>query len=82
MYQYGEARFFGSPFKEGHRADLVGIAPVPSGNGYFVATATGGVDAFGRARSYGSPLHSGHPTRIVAIASALPALMSPKVATT
>ena len=31
VYQYGNAGFFGSPFQDGRRSDLVGIAPLPEG---------------------------------------------------
>ena len=47
---------------------VVGIAGTPDGQGYWVATANGGVSAFGDAQSYGDlPALGKHVTDIVAI---------------
>ncbi len=70
VYSYGDAPFLGSTYSEGLSglsgprplaAPIVGITAAPSGKGYWLVGADGGVFAFGDAGFYGS----GVPTRII-----------------
>ncbi len=63
VYSYGDAPFLGSTYSEGLSglsgprplaAPIVGITAAPSGKGYWLVGADGGVFAFGDAGFYGS----------------------------
>src|SRR2546425_12800946 len=50
---FGGARSFGAP-GGALNAPLVGIAPTPRGNGYWLLAQDGGIFTYGGARVYGS----------------------------
>ena len=59
MFAFGEAQFHGSipgvlPIGVGLDAAIVGAAATPTGNGYWLVSADGGVFTFGDARFFGS----------------------------
>ncbi|HLN05484.1 MAG TPA: hypothetical protein VK217_04355 [Acidimicrobiales bacterium] len=67
---FGRAPYFGAVAKRSLGSGVIGIAGGPSGLGYWIATANGGVFTFGRARFHGSitePLKD-HVAAIVATA--------------
>ena len=54
MYAFGDARYYGS--MAGHRlsSPIVGMAATPTGRGYILLGADGGIFTFGNAHFYGS----------------------------
>ncbi|MGH9181977.1 MAG: hypothetical protein ACRDY5_09715, partial [Acidimicrobiales bacterium] len=54
MLAFGDARFFGSTGAGRLNQAIVGMAVTPSGNGYWLVAADGGVFGFGDARFFGS----------------------------
>ncbi|MEX6430478.1 MAG: hypothetical protein ACYCWN_03790 [Ferrimicrobium sp.] len=63
VFNFGGAHFYGSTYTYGITglsgahplaAPIVGMAPSPSGNGYWLVAADGGVFDFGNAKFYGS----------------------------
>ncbi|HEY6472700.1 MAG TPA: IPT/TIG domain-containing protein [Acidimicrobiales bacterium] len=71
-FALGTAPFLGSLPADGvHVANIVGIAPTPSGSGNWLVGSDGGVFAFGSAAFYGSlPAEGVHVKNIVGIAPA------------
>ena len=69
VFAFGDAPFLGSTASVVGAQPLVGLAPTPSGHGYWLAATDGGVFAFGDASYYGSlgGRHLNQP--IVAIAA-------------
>jgi hypothetical protein len=65
---FGAARAMGSPAGARLDAPIVGIAPAPSGKGYWLAGADGGVFSFGDAAFFGSEAASGMWAPFVGIA--------------
>ena len=59
VYNYGDARFYGSMGGHSLAAPIVDIARTVSGRGYWLVAADGGVFSFGDARYLGSM--GGHP---------------------
>jgi hypothetical protein len=54
VFNFGDAPFLGSTGKLALNAPLVGMAPTPSGNGYWLLARDGGVFSFGDATFHGS----------------------------
>ncbi len=54
VYNYGDARYYGSAYGLALKGPIVGIAATPSGNGYWLVAADGGVFDYGDALFYGS----------------------------
>jgi hypothetical protein len=63
----GDAGFFGSQGGKPLKAPVVGMAPTPSGQGYWLVAADGGVFSFGDAGFYGSLGGQTQNHRIVAM---------------
>ncbi len=55
VFNYGDAKFFGSLAHQHLGSPAVAFAVTPSGNGYYLVTRFGQVYPFGDARYYGSP---------------------------
>src|SRR5439155_1452452 len=58
IFTFGDARFFGSTGNLRLNQPIVGMAPTPSGNGYWLVARDGGIFTFGDARflrSTGNP---------------------------
>ena len=64
MFSFGDARFFGSTGAIRLNSPIVGMAPTPTGKGYWMVASDGGVFTFGDARFKGSlaSLHPPSPT--------------------
>jgi hypothetical protein len=64
VFTFGDARFFGSMGGRHLDSPVVGMTPTPTGHGYWLVAADGGVFSFGDARFAGStaPLHASSPT--------------------
>ena len=57
VFNYNGSRFYGSlPGAKIVKNNIIGIAPTKTGNGYWLASADGGVYAFGDAKYHGSGL--------------------------
>jgi len=54
LFAFGDAGFFGSTGDRQLNAPVVGISATPSGRGYWLTAAGGGVFAFGDAPFIGS----------------------------
>jgi len=54
VYNYGDARYYGSAYGLPLKAQIVGIAATPSGNGYWLVASDGGVFGYGDTLFYGS----------------------------
>ena len=54
MFSFGDARFFGSTGAMRLNKPIVGMAPTPSGEGYWLVASDGGIFSFGDARFFGS----------------------------
>jgi hypothetical protein len=54
VFDFGDARFFGSTGAVRLAAPIVGMAVTPSGGGYWLVASDGGVFGFGDARFFGS----------------------------
>jgi hypothetical protein len=54
IFTYGDARFYGSTGGITLNKPVVGIAPTPTGHGYWMVASDGGIFTFGDARFYGS----------------------------
>jgi hypothetical protein len=54
IFNYGDAKFFGSMGGKPLNQPIVGLAPTPTGNGYWLVASDGGVFAYGDAGFYGS----------------------------
>ena len=54
VYNYGDARYFGSAYGLALKGQIVGIAATPSGNGYWLVASDGGVFDYGDALFHGS----------------------------
>ncbi len=54
MFAYGDAGFFGSTGNLRLNRPVVGMAPTPSGHGYWLVASDGGIFSFGDARFFGS----------------------------
>jgi hypothetical protein len=69
IFNYGDARFFGSLGNVHLNRPIVGMAATPSGLGYWMVASDGGIFSFGDARFYGSlgNIHLNRP--IVGMAS-------------
>ena len=53
IFSFGDAPFYGSvPGKGLHVDDVVGMAPTPSGNGYWIARSGGEIYSFGDAKPF------------------------------
>ena len=52
IFAYGGAPFYGSPAGAA-RSPIIGIAPTPSGDGYWVVGSNGAVYNFGGSHYYG-----------------------------
>jgi hypothetical protein len=77
VFSFGDARFFGSASTQilycplrgcPDSGSVVGIAPTPSGHGYWLATSTGAVFAFGDTPSVAACVEGCGPNGVVAIA--------------
>jgi hypothetical protein len=70
IFAFGSASYEGSLPGDGvHVKNIVGIAPAPSGNGYWLVGSDGGIFAFGSASYEGSlPGDGVHVKNIVGIA--------------
>src|SRR5690348_16252761 len=70
VISFGDAAFFGSMGGKPLNRPVVGMAPTPTGKGYWLVASDGGVFSFGDARFYGStgsvklhqPVHDMAPT--------------------
>jgi hypothetical protein len=54
VFNYGDAKFFGSTGGTTLNKPIVGIAPTPDGKGYWLVASDGGVFSYGDATFYGS----------------------------
>jgi hypothetical protein len=54
VFSFGDAHFYGSTGGIHLNQPVVGMAPTPSGHGYWLVAADGGVFSFGDAHFYGS----------------------------
>ena len=54
IFSFGDAQFFGSTGAIRLNQPVVGMAPTPSGRGYWLVASDGGVFSFGDARFFGS----------------------------
>ena len=54
VYNYGDARYYGSAYGLTLKAPLVGIAASPTGHGYWLVASDGGVFGYGDTLFYGS----------------------------
>ncbi len=54
MFSFGDASFHGSLGAVHLNAPIIGAAPGPSGNGYWLVASDGGVFSFGDASFHGS----------------------------
>jgi hypothetical protein len=69
VFTFGDARFFGSAVPPGPvMHSVVGIAPTPSGHGYWLATTTGAVFAFGDTPAIAACVEGCATNAVVAIA--------------
>ena len=68
VYDFGDARFYGSFAYHRPAPPIVGIASTPDGKGYWLVSSHGAVYGFGDAHFYGSLTHRPAPL-IVGIAS-------------
>ena len=68
VFSFGDAGYFGSQGGSALNSPIVGIAPTPTGNGYWLVAADGGVFAFGDASFLGSEGGSRLNSPVVGIA--------------
>ena len=63
VYAFGDASFYGSTGAFQLTKPVVGMAPTPSGHGYWLVASDGGIFSFGDARFFGSTgaLRLNHP---------------------
>jgi hypothetical protein len=54
VYNYGDARYYGSAYGLALKGHIVGIAATPTGNGYWLVGSDGGVFDYGDALFHGS----------------------------
>ena len=54
IFSFGDAKFFGSTGAIKLNQPIVGMAPTPSGNGYWFVAADGGIFSYGDAKFFGS----------------------------
>jgi hypothetical protein len=54
IFTFGDARFFGSTGDIALNQPIVGMAPTPTGRGYWLVASDGGIFTFGDARFFGS----------------------------
>ena len=54
IFSFGDAAFFGSTGAIRLNRPIVGMAPTPSGQGYWLVASDGGIFSFGDARFFGS----------------------------
>jgi hypothetical protein len=54
IFAFGDASYFGSTGRMPLNQPIVGMAPTPDGQGYWLVAADGGIFAFGDARYFGS----------------------------
>ena len=54
IFAYGDAGFHGSTGNIHLNQPIVGMAPTPTGNGYWLVASDGGIFAYGDAHFYGS----------------------------
>jgi hypothetical protein len=66
---FGDAGYFGSTGPASFNQPLVGLAGTPTGNGYWLAAADGGIFTFGDAHFYGSAIDTPLDQPIVGIAA-------------
>jgi hypothetical protein len=59
IFSYGDAGFFGSTGSTRLNKPIVGMAPTPTGKGYWLLAADGGLFSFGDAGFFGSIPGSG-----------------------
>jgi hypothetical protein len=69
VYAFGGAPFLGAPMRS--RLPIVGMRPTPSGNGYWLTAADGGIFTFGDAHFHGSTGARRLPRPIVGMAATL-----------
>src|SRR5581483_8168869 len=54
IFAFGDAKFYGSTGSIKLNKPITGMAPTPTGNGYWLTASDGGIFAFGDAKFYGS----------------------------
>jgi len=70
IFNFGDARFFGSAGGAGLVKPAVGIAPTPDGGGYWITASDGGIFNYGDANFYGSEGGAALNKPVVGVASA------------
>ncbi len=67
MFSFGDAAFEGAATSFAHSAAIVAMAPTPSGYGYYLLGADGGVFSFGDAHFDGSAVDGQHLASAIAV---------------